>query len=198
MKQTLAAVYGKVAQRFPSDLQSYIWAGLTTSLIRAKLLKVIASENVYAVETDSVILKGKLPTGEGLGDWKLRSEFPKGVFFSESQHFDLASRGAEEREIRRAFKAGEESAVFRKRVFHDGRSATIAMVRCRKCGKSQSLSQGILCASCGVVAGVPRGSFLETRPYGTWGWEGREVGLVRPEIPDLGGRESEAFRPEKR
>ena len=99
MKQTLAAVYGKVAQRFPSDLQSYIWAGLTTSMVRARLLKVLASEAVYAVETDSVILKGKLPTGEGLGDWKLREEFPKGVFFSETQHFDLASRGAEEREI---------------------------------------------------------------------------------------------------
>ena len=198
VKQTLAAVYGKVAQRFPSDLQSYIWAGLTTSLIRAKLLKVIASEAVYAVETDSVILKGKLPTGEGLGDWKLREEFPKGVFFSETQHFDLASRGAEEREIWRVFKAGEESAVFRKRAFHDGRSATIAMVKCRKCGRSWDLSRGLLCGFCGIVGGVPRGSFLETRPYGTWGWEGREVGLARPEVPDLGGRESEAFRPEKR
>ena len=198
VKQTLAAVYGKVAQRFPSDLQSYIWAGLTTSMVRARLLKVLASEAVYAVETDSVILKGKLPTGEGLGDWKLREEFPKGVFFSETQHFDLASRGAEEREIRRAFKAGEESAVFRKRAFHDGRSATIAMVKCRKCGRSWDLSRGLLCGFCGIVGGVPRGSFLETRPYGTWGWEGREVGLARPEVPDLGGRESEAFRPEKR
>ena len=69
VKQTLAAVYGKVAQRFPSDLQSYIWAGLTTSMVRARLLKVLASEAVYAVETDSVLLKGKLPTGEGRGDW---------------------------------------------------------------------------------------------------------------------------------
>ena len=198
VKQTLAAVYGKVAQRFPSDLQSYIWAGLTTSMVRARLLKVLASEAVYAVETDSVILKGKLPTGEGLGDWKLREEFPKGVFFSETQHFDLASRGAEEREIWRVFKAGEESAVFRKRAFHDGRSATIAMVKCRKCGRSWDLSRGLLCGFCGIVGGVPRGSFLETRPYGTWGWEGREVGLARPEVPDLGGRESEAFRPEKR
>jgi len=128
----------------------------------------------------------------------LREEFPKGVFFSESQHFDLGSRGAEEREIRRAFKAGEETVVFRQRAFHNGRSATIAMVKCRKCGKSQSLSQGILCGSCGVVAGVPRGGFLETRPYGRWGWEGREVGLTRPTVEDLGGVESEAFRPEKR
>ena len=198
VKQTLAAVYGKVAQRFPSDLQSYIWAGLTTSRVRARLLKVLASEAAYAVETDSVILKGKLPTGEGLGDWKLRSEFPKGVFFSESQHFDLGSRGAEEREIRRAFKAGEETVVFRQRAFHDGRSATIAMVKCRKCGRSWDLSRGLLCGFCGIVGGVPRGSFLETRPYGTWGWEGREVGLRAPKVLDLRGRESEAFRPEKR
>ena len=199
VKQTLAAVYGKVAQRFPSDLQSYVWAGLTTSLVRAKLLKAIASEDVYAVETDSVILKGKLPTGEGLGDWALKNTFPKGVFFTASgQHFGLESRGAEEGEIRRAFRAGEESAVFRQRAFHDGRSATIAMVRCRRCGKSWSLSEGLLCGSCGIVGGVPRGSFLGTRPYGTWGWEGREVDLRVPARPDLGGRESEAFRPEKR
>jgi hypothetical protein len=199
VKQTLAAVYGKVAQRFPSDLQSYVWAGLTTSLIRARLLKVIAAEDVYAVETDSVILRGKLPTGEGLGNWKLRGEYPSGIFFTASgQHFGLESRGAEEREIRRAFRAGEESAVFRQRAFHDGRSATIAMVRCRRCGKSWSLSEGLLCGSCGIVGGVPRGGFLETRPYGTWGWEGREVGLKVPALPDLGGRESEAFRPEKR
>jgi hypothetical protein len=199
VKQTLAAVYGKVAQRFPSDLQSYVWAGLTTALVRARLLKVIAAEDVFAVETDSVILRGKLRTGEGLGDWKLREEFPKGVFLtSTGSHFDLGSKGVEEREIRRAFKAGEESAVFRQRAFHDGRSATIAMVRCRRCSKSWSLSQGLLCPDCRIVGGVPRGGFLETRPYGTWGWEGREVGLARPEVPDLGGRRSEAFRPEKR
>ena len=72
------------------------------------------------------------------------------------------------------------------------------MVKCRKCGRSWDLSRGLLCGFCGIVGGVPRGSFLETRPYGTWGWEGREVGLARPEVPDLGGRESEAFRPEKR
>jgi hypothetical protein len=199
VKQVLAAVYGKVAQRFPSDLQSYVWAGLTTSLVRAKLLKAIASEDVYAVETDSVVLKGKLPTGEGLGDWALKNTFPKGIFFTaSSQHFGLESRDVEAREIRRAFRAGEESAIFRQRAFHDGRSATIAMVRCRRCGKSWSLSGGLLCGSCGIVGGVPRGGFLETRPYGTWGWEGREVGLRIPTLPDLGGRESEAYKPEKR
>jgi hypothetical protein len=199
VKQVLAAVYGKVAQRFPSDLQSYVWAGLTTAKVRAHLLKVIAAEDVFAVETDSVILRGKLRPGEGLGDWKLREEFPKGVFLtSTGSHFDLGSRGVEEREIRRAFKAGEESAVFRQRAFHDGRHATIAMVKCRRCSKSWSLSGGLLCPVCGIVGGVPRGGFLETRPYGTWGWEGREVGLVKPEVPDLGGVESEAYHPEKR
>jgi hypothetical protein len=199
VKQVLVAVYGKTAQRFASNLQSYVWAGLTTSLVRARLLKVIASEDVFAVSTDSVILRGKLKTGDGLGDWKLRGEYPSGVFFTSSgEHFSLGSRDPEHVEARRAFREGEKAVTFRQRAFHDGRSATIAMVRCRKCGKAWSLSQGLLCPSCGIVGGVPRGSFLESRPYGRWGWEGREVDLGRQEILDLGGVESEAFRLEKR
>ena len=99
VKQTLAAVYGKVAQRFPSDLQSYVWAGLTTASGQSEAAQGHRVGERLRRRDRQRDSKGKLPTGEGLGDWKLRSEFPKGVFFSESQHFDLGSRGAEEREI---------------------------------------------------------------------------------------------------
>lgn len=55
-----------------------LWAVLITSRVRMRLYRAAMMVPTLRVHTDSVLTPGELDTGEGVGDWVLRDEFPRG------------------------------------------------------------------------------------------------------------------------
>jgi ribosomal protein L37E len=210
IKQTLAAIYGKTLSRFGSPYKSLVWAGLTTAITRARVLEIAAryGDRVLSISTDAVVLRGQMPTASrqrALGAWSPKGVLEKGAFFYPDGAIDLASTDADDKKIIAAYRAGK-SLRLRERCFFSGRDAIVAMVRCRKCGRSWGLQAGIVCASCGIVGGVPQAAYLKSSPYGQWGSRLCEVGFdpmpYREQGPggalrvrDLGGVASLPFVP---
>jgi hypothetical protein len=198
LKHVLVAIYGKLVQRIASPWQSIIWAGMTTSHVRSRVLSV-ATRGLLAIATDAVITKDKLPTGAGLGDWALKTKMPHGAFFMAPGHvFKLGGKlDAEDAAIVAAWKKRGTpggTATTSERHFVTGAEATCAMVRCRQCGESWDYTGGIMCERCQIVAGVPRAAVLDS--FGKW--VVREHTVSFPGAPpaagtDLGGRESLPF-----
>lgn len=74
LKLTLNSLYGKFAQKVGGcDYKNYTWAGMITSLTRAKLLKAIEGneKHIIAFSTDGIYsnVPLDLPLSDKLGDW---------------------------------------------------------------------------------------------------------------------------------
>lgn len=75
IKIGLAALYGKLAQRFgKAEWRDIAMAGLVTSSVRAKLYEAMVRSDVVMVATDAIYSRSPmvhLHTGRELGDWSL-------------------------------------------------------------------------------------------------------------------------------
>lgn len=200
LKHVLVAVYGKLVQRIASPWQSIVWAGMTTSRVRARVLALsLVDWRVLSVATDAVITKDELPTGTGLGDWTVKTKMPHGAFFVAPGHvFKLGGKlDAEDGAVLAAWKrrgTPEGVASTSERHFVTGAEATCAMVRCRQCGESWDYSGGIMCERCQIVAGVPRAAVLDS--FGKWVVREHTVSfadVTHGAGTDLEGRESLPF-----
>lgn len=99
-KRVINAVYGKLAQGSTytgarPPFQSFFWAGLATSLVRARILDAAAPNPgaIVVIQTDSLVSVDPLPLdiGGGLGQWR---EVARGDTFALSSGvFQMAGRG---------------------------------------------------------------------------------------------------------
>jgi DNA polymerase type B, organellar and viral len=150
LKAGMVAVYGKTSQRFESPVQSYVWAGMTTALVRASLLRLLGAygRDIVSVATDAVLSR----EGISLPDtWKIERH---------AQGANLIAPGVFEK------MSGTE------KVFASARDHVVAMIRCTHCGLMWDLKHGFACPTCSMIGGVPRAAKLEQ--YGRWVKQKRE------------------------
>lgn len=113
IKLGINALYGKLAQRLPDEgpWTNYVWAGLITSMTRAKLLEAISGHetDIIMCATDGIYSLSKLPLhcSDDLGDWEL-SAYPDGLFIAQPGVYwspdekKIKTRGISQREFGKA------------------------------------------------------------------------------------------------
>jgi hypothetical protein len=86
LKMALAATYGKTATMDESPVRSYVWAGLTTAITRARILQAL-EPSVISIATDGLISRRRLDLGgAGLGSWS-GEKHTQGAFFAAPGQF---------------------------------------------------------------------------------------------------------------
>jgi len=63
----------------PNVNANFIWAALVVSRVRMRLWREIQGRGPVHVFVDAAILRKELPTGDGIGDFKLVEKYPEGL-----------------------------------------------------------------------------------------------------------------------
>lgn len=189
LKAGMAAVYGKAAQRFESAVQSYAWAGMTTSIIRAQVLEVLDT-SVVSIATDAVIRSEPQCWSKADFQWRKDNYVDSrlSAFFAAPglyAAFDGRPDG-DWKKIIPAVRKGAKKVTVTETDFFGGRESVVAMIRCTHCGLQWDLRHGFACEKCGRVSGVPRAAKLKN--YGVWGKHSREIVLDPLPLRDVGPR----------
>lgn len=64
----------------PNNKLNLVWAHMIVSRVRLRIWDIVKQHGAAHVYVDSVVTRGTLPTGSGLGEWKLEKHYPNGVF----------------------------------------------------------------------------------------------------------------------
>lgn len=114
IKLGINALYGKLAQRNPVEgpWTNYVWAGMITSITRARLLEAINGheDDIIMCATDGIYSLRRLPNlrvSSELGDWEF-SEYHDGLFIAQPGVYwspderKVKTRGISQREFEKA------------------------------------------------------------------------------------------------
>jgi hypothetical protein len=74
------STYSGKMWRLPNASLNLVWAHIIVSRIKMRLWEVTRLAPAAHVYVDSIVTQARLPTGTGLGEWKIERAYPNGVY----------------------------------------------------------------------------------------------------------------------